>query len=96
LDLIRGLPSGPAACEWPQTRPHTCKHSPTRYTEPKDFSCVTWGVHTCCTDRLVNALRPYHAFRLGDADGLRASKLEHAVEGMSCNGNFGRATPIRS
>ena len=49
----------------------------------------------CCTDRLVNARRPPHAFRLGDADGLRASKLKHAVEGMNGNGNFGRATPIR-
>ena len=31
-----------------------------------------------------------------DADGLRASKLEHAVQGMNGDGHFGRTTPIRS
>ena len=46
-------------------------------------------------DRLENGRRPAHALSLGDADGLRASKHKHAVEGMNCNGNFGRATPIR-
>ena len=55
-----------------------------------------FSVQPCCTDRLVNTLRPYRAFRLGDADGLRASKFKHAVEDMNCNGNFGRAAPIRS
>ena len=29
-----------------------------------------------------------------DADGLRASKLKHAVQGMNCDGDFGRATPV--
>ena len=46
LDLIRELPSGPAACE-PHQRPHTCPHPTARCTDPEDFSCVSRGVHTC-------------------------------------------------
>src|SRR3954452_11127545 len=46
LDLIHGLPSGPAACE-PHQRPHTCQHSTTGHTAPEDFSCSSRGVHTC-------------------------------------------------
>jgi len=34
LDLIRELPSGPAACE-PHQRPHTCQTLTTRCTDPK-------------------------------------------------------------
>ena len=32
---------------------------------------------------------------LSDADGLRASKLKHAVQGMNGDGDLRRATPIR-
>src|SRR3954463_12887352 len=46
LDLIHGLPSGPAACE-PHQRPHTCQHPTTGHTAPEDFSCSSTGVHTC-------------------------------------------------
>src|SRR4051812_30500740 len=46
LDLIHGLPSGPAACE-PHQRPHTCQHPTTGHTAPEDFSCSSRGVHTC-------------------------------------------------
>jgi hypothetical protein len=46
LDLIFGLPSGPAACE-PHQRPHTCQHPTTGHTAPEDFSCSSRGVHTC-------------------------------------------------
>src|SRR3954447_18850293 len=46
LDLIHGLPSGPAACE-PHQRPHTCQHPTTRCTNPEDSSCAKAGVHTC-------------------------------------------------
>src|SRR3954471_16685974 len=38
LDLIFGLPSGPAACE-PHQRPHTCQHPTTCHTALEDFSC---------------------------------------------------------
>ena len=37
LDLIFGLPSGPAACE-PHQRPHTCQHPTTCHTALEDFS----------------------------------------------------------
>src|SRR3954452_3203232 len=46
LDLIRELPSGPAACE-PHPRPHTCQHPTARCTNPEDSSCAKAGVHTC-------------------------------------------------
>src|SRR4051812_4988680 len=45
LDLIFGLPSGPAACE-PHQRPHTCQHPTTCHTALEDFSCSSTGVHT--------------------------------------------------
>ena len=32
---------------------------------------------------------------LSDADGLRASKLEHAVQGLNGDSDLGRATPVR-
>jgi hypothetical protein len=38
---------------------------------------------------------PPNGFGSGNAGRPRASKLKHAVEGMNCNGSFGRATPIR-
>src|SRR4051812_35176240 len=46
LDLIRELPSGPAACE-PHQRPHTCQHLTARCTNPENSSCAKAGVHTC-------------------------------------------------
>src|SRR5215207_8804806 len=47
LDLISGLPSGPAAWNAPQQRPHTCQHPTTGQTALEDFSCFQRGVHTC-------------------------------------------------
>src|SRR3954470_22770708 len=47
LDLIHGLPSGPAAWNAPQQRPNTCQHPTTCHTAPEDFSCSSRGVHTC-------------------------------------------------
>ena len=55
LDLISGLPSGPAAWNAPQQRPHTCQHPTTGHTAPEDFSCSSRGVHTC---RKVLAFTP--------------------------------------
>src|SRR5215210_2192029 len=52
LDLIFGLPSGPAAWNAPQQRPHTCQHPTTRCTNPEDFSCSSRGVHTCRIKKL--------------------------------------------
>src|SRR5205085_4309606 len=47
LDLIFGLPSGPAAWNAPQQRPHTCQHPTTGHTALEDFACSSTGVHTC-------------------------------------------------
>src|SRR4051794_14634033 len=47
LDLIFGLPSGPAAWNAPQQRPNTCQHPTTCHTALEDFSCSSRGVHTC-------------------------------------------------
>ena len=49
----------------------------------------------CCMDRVVNALEPTPCLCLGDADGLRASKLKHPVQGMNCDGDLGRAAVFR-
>ena len=49
----------------------------------------------CCTVRLVNALRPTHALSLGNADGLRSSKLKHPVQRMNSDGGFRHATLVR-
>jgi hypothetical protein len=54
-------------------------------------SAHSCNARLCCTDRLVSALSPPHGFRLGDADGLRASELKHAIEGMNGDGDLGRA-----
>jgi hypothetical protein len=37
---------------------------------------------------------PTHALGSGDAGGLRASKLKHAVQGMNGDGGLGRAAVI--
>ena len=49
----------------------------------------------CCTDRLVNAPSPPNAFSLGDANGLRVSKLKHPVQGVNGDGDLCPATLIR-
>jgi hypothetical protein len=40
--------------------------------------------------------QPIPRLCLSDANGLRASKLEHAVQSVDADGDFGRATPICS
>ena len=64
LDLIHGLPSGPAACE-PHQRPHTCQHPTTGHTAPEDFSCSSRGVHTCRNHRIVPGCLPNWAYGYG-------------------------------
>jgi hypothetical protein len=59
LDLVRELPSGPAACE-PHQRPHTCQHPTARCTSPENSSCAKAGVHTC---RKVDGSN-YHVWRV--------------------------------
>ena len=39
---------------------------------------------------------PTPSLCLSDADGLRASKLKHAVQGMNGDGDLRRATSVRS
>ena len=68
--------------------PHERRRSPRRSTEKR-------STRLCCTDRLVNALSPPPACGLGDADGLRASKLEHAVQDFDGDGRLGSAALIR-
>ena len=38
---------------------------------------------------------PTPSLCLSDADGLRASKLKHAVQGLNCDGDLRRATLVR-
>jgi hypothetical protein len=55
LDLIRELPYGPAADEWPQQRPDRCQHPTYAPFVPEDSSCTQGGVHRCCMDRETGA-----------------------------------------
>ena len=55
LDLIRELPSGPAACE-PHQRPHTCQHPTARCTNPEDFLAPQGRPHMSQTFRSVGEL----------------------------------------
>jgi len=70
----------------------------TGQTSPPEFwydqAWSEW-VRSCCTVRLVNALRPTHALSLGNADGLRSSKLKHPVQRMNSDGGFRHATLVR-
>jgi len=76
LDLIFGLPSGPAAWNAPQQRPHTCQHPTTCRTAPEDFSCSSRGVHTCrdrprCVPIVTGLCRgPGHAGKIALAKAL--------------------------
>jgi hypothetical protein len=45
-------------------------------------------------DRLESVFRPRHALGLGDADGLRASKFKHAVQGLNCDSDLGRTMAV--
>jgi hypothetical protein len=49
----------------------------------------------CCTDRIVHALMALGLLS-GDADRLRASKLEHMVHRMNCDSDLGRTTELCS
>ena len=48
--------------------------------------------------RLLDALRdcPDPLWGSGDADGIRASEIQHAVQGMNSDVHLGRATPVRA
>ncbi len=50
----------------------------------------------CCIDQWERRNHPYPVPRSGDADGLRASQLQHAVEDVDGNLHLGRPTLIRA
>jgi hypothetical protein len=53
-------------------------------------------VHRCCMDQWERRTHPYPVLGSCDADGLRASQLQHAVEGVDGNLHLGRPTLIRA
>jgi hypothetical protein len=55
---------------------------------------VSASLRLCCTDKLCGRAEPYPCSGLRDADVLRASELEHAVQDVGSNGHFGRPTPV--
>jgi hypothetical protein len=57
------------------------------------FECTV--IRLCCPDWLVGRTEPSASLSLSDADGFRASKLKHAVQGMNSDGDLCRATPGR-
>ena len=50
----------------------------------------------CCTDQGCGRNDPYPVLGSCDADGLRASQLEHAVQRMNGNVHLGCPTLIRA
>src|SRR3954467_5806838 len=91
LDLIFGLPSGPAAWNVPQQRPHTCQHPTTCHTAPEDFSCSSRGVHTCRRLPLRRAVRALGRRPRGGAgersarDGTEGGAHWSGFECRKCN-----------
>ena len=54
------------------------------------------GPHRGCVARSVGGrTEPTPSHCLSDADGLRASKLKHAVQGLNGDSDLRRATPVR-
>ena len=53
------------------------------------------GVSVCCTDQRCGREEPNPYVGLCDADIFWASKLEHAIQHVSCDGHFGRLPAIR-
>jgi Resolvase, N terminal domain len=51
-----------------------------------------WG--RCCTDRRIVATSPYPHLASGNTDGDRASQLQHAVQDIDGDTNFGGATLV--
>ena len=52
-------------------------------------------IASTCFELTENPESPPPACRLGDADGLRAPKLKHPVQGLNGDGDLRRATPVR-
>jgi len=50
----------------------------------------------CCMDQQEGRIHPYPVLGSCDADGLRASKLQHAVQRMDGNLHLGRPALIRA
>ncbi len=76
--------------------------APAVVSEPASFDLVytTWGTITwlrpCCMDQWEGCTHPNPVLGSCDADGLRASQLQHAVEGVDGNVHLGRPTLVRA
>src|SRR5215217_2267441 len=53
------------------------------------------AVAPCCTDRRCGRTEPYPCSGLCDADVLRASQLQHAVQHVGHDGYLARLSPVR-
>jgi hypothetical protein len=42
---------------WTALRPHTCQTLTTRCIDPEESSCVTRGVHTCCSNLVTSPIQ---------------------------------------
>ena len=54
------------------------------------------GLRRCCMDQWERRTYPYPVLGSCDADGLRTSQLQHAVQRMDGNLHLGRPTLIRA
>ncbi len=57
---------------------------------PGDGTGELKRMRRCCTDRRGGCVHPNPRLRSGDADGLRASQFQHAVEDVDGDVHLGR------
>ncbi len=62
----------------------------------KVLSVVGTAARPWCTDQRAARMDPNRPSGSGDADGLRAPELEHAVQGTNSDGGLGGLTAVRA
>src|SRR4051812_21291404 len=107
-DPVRELPYRPAAVRC-RTRGRTDGSIRPRATTVLKFPlarkgastdevspCPEGGVHRCCTDRGCGRNDSYPVLGSCDADVVRASQLQHAVQGLNSDVHLRRPTLVRT
>ena len=74
-----------------RAEPRTTRGGQRRYSGLAIATALT----PCCTDRPCGRTEPYPCPGSRDADVLRASEVEHAVQHAGGDGHLGLLTPVR-
>ena len=61
---------------------------------PSRTACYTTTKRPCCTGRRCGRTKPYPHPGSGEADVLRASEIQHAVQHAGCDRHLGLLTPV--